>query len=411
MRTFKILLIFLFIVSYSKAQLSWIKQQDFPGLGKSGVVSFAINGKGYMGMGLDSLSTGRNSWFEYNPATNSWTSKASLPAVGRWSCVSFVINGKGYVVTGVSTGGTLNQTWEYDPISDLWTAKSNFPGSPRQDAAGFSVNGKGYVGTGYSGGNTFSDFYEFDPVANVWTSKNDFPGGNRSTASGFSIGSKGYIGMGAGTNSTINYNDLYEYNPLTDNWTQKTSYPLPAIDAATVVTSATDAFIMCGYYYQYQDIEHNPMNLVYKYSASTDAWKLLGTFPGLPRGYAGGFGLSNDIYIACGGNNNYTISTATQISDLWKLSNGLTLRVGSVHLPDIEIVPNPVFDHFKVCIEHTGLSFSNFRIYDITGKRIKEGAITAGSDVVNVADLRAGLYFVELISKNGEVMDASFLKK
>jgi N-acetylneuraminic acid mutarotase len=411
MRQIFFILFFLFLQLTGSSQINWIKQQDFPGLGKSGVSSFAINGKGYMGLGLDSVSSGRTGWYEYNPASNTWTAKASLPGAGRWSCVSFVINGKGYIITGLSNSGNTNQTWEYDPILDTWTAKANFPGSPRQDAAGFSIANKGYVGTGYAGGNTFSDFYEFDPVANSWTMKAPFPGGTRSTATGFTIGAKGYIGMGAGTNSTTNYNDLYAYDPSADTWTQRASYPLPAIDAVTTVSSQTDAFVMCGYYYQYQDIEHNPMNLVYKYNAASDTWRLLGTFPGLPRGYAGGFGLANDIYLACGGNNNYTISTSTQISDLWKLTNGLSLRVGSIVTPEISIAPNPAVSYIRFGAGESNERYTQVRIYDVGGRLIKSLRLINNEQQVDVRELSTGLYFVELINIRDEVMDGSFIKE
>ncbi|MBP6334404.1 MAG: T9SS type A sorting domain-containing protein [Bacteroidia bacterium] len=408
----RILFIVFLLFQYSTfAQLSWIKKQDFPGFGKSGVAAFAINGKGYMGLGIDSLSDGRNEWFEYDAASNTWAQKTSLPDIGRWSCASFVINGKGYVVAGATNSGLLNQTWEYDPILDNWTVKANFPGIVRQDAAGFSISGKGYVGTGYGGGNAQDDFYEFDPLTNIWTARAIFPGGERTGAAGFSIGTNGYIGMGTATNSVVNYNDLYQYNPLTDTWSQRASYPLPAIDAATTYSSSDDAYVICGYFYQYQNIEHNPMNLVHKYNASTDSWSLLGTFPGLPRGYAGGFALTNDIYISCGGNNNYTINTSTQISDLWKLTNGLTLRIGSISTPDIEISPNPAAHTIQFGSEVNGKKLEQALIYDVTGKLIKQISISDNSTRVDVKELRAGIYFVELITADGILLDGSFVKE
>ncbi|HNP99630.1 MAG TPA: hypothetical protein PKK99_11280, partial [Bacteroidia bacterium] len=331
----------LFITHSVHSQLSWIKKADFPGNGKTGVSSFSINNKGYMGLGLDSLSNGSTDWYEYDEISNSWTQMSSLPGIGRWTCTSFVINGKGYIVCGATNFSNVSETWEFDPIANSWIQKSHFPGIERQNAAGFSINGKGYVGTGYNGGVSFDDFYEFDPVLNTWTQKSDFAGSERNTAAGFSVGGFGYIGMGCATNSLPNYNDLYEYDPIANSWTRKADFPLPSLDAPTCCVSNTDAYVLCGYYYQYQDIEHNPMNLVYQYNPQNDNWRLLGTFPGLPRGYAGGFALSNDIYIGGGGNNNFTINTSTQISDFWKLADGLTLRIGSVKNPVLSILPNP----------------------------------------------------------------------
>jgi N-acetylneuraminic acid mutarotase len=393
------------------AQLSWLKLPDYPGAGRLGVASMSLNGKGYMGLGFDGAGVGRSEWYEYNPATNAWTQKASLPATGRWSPAVFTIGNLGYVCTGAITGGITNQTWQYDPISDSWTQLANVPGPVRINAAGFAIGGKGYVGTGYSAGTTYNDFYEYDPVTDVWTAMSSFPGPTRSGAGSFSIGGKGYIGMGNNTNSTSNFKDFYEYDPATDTWSQKADFPLPYIVVPTTYASSNDGYSLCGYYYQYSGITHNPLNMLYKYNQTLNEWTLSGTFSGLPRAYAGGFSLNNDIYIGSGAQRNDG-SAASMLTDFWKLTNGLTLRVEDPGTySDFSIFPNPATQSISFDNTIRTKKLEVLRIYDVNGKLISEANLDANARSVDISFLSTGVYFVELVTNDGHVLDSRFVKE
>ncbi len=406
-----LILLLLFTVNFAFAQLSWIRLANYPGHGKPGMASMSLNGKGYMGLGFDTLAHGCNDWYEYNASSNIWTQKASLPSNGRWSTAVFTIGNKGYVCTGAIDGSIIRETWEYDGLTDTWTEKANFPGSVRQDAVGFAINNKGYVGTGYSGGNTYTDFYEYDPVSDSWTNISSFPGPTRSGASAFTIGSKGYVGMGNATNSTSNYQDFYEYNPQNDTWMQKANYPLPYVVASSTYSSSADGYALGGYYYQFTGITHNPLNMFYKYNQGLDEWTLLGTFIGLPRGYAGEFGLNNDIYFGGGGQKNDG-SASSMLSDFWKLSNGLTLRIEDPGTySDFNLIPNPARETISFDNSVAGKKLKTLRIYDVSGKFIIEKVIHEANQRIDVSSFAAGLYFVELVTEKGEVLDSRFIKE
>ncbi|HQW00510.1 MAG TPA: kelch repeat-containing protein, partial [Bacteroidia bacterium] len=129
-------LVVLFLLIYagqkSSAQLSWLQLPDFPGGNRFAVASFSLNGKGYIGLGVDSLVQGYSDLYEYDASNNQWTQKASLPGVGRWACGVFTIGDKAYIACGAITGGSrTNQLWEYDQPTDSWTQKANFIGSAR----------------------------------------------------------------------------------------------------------------------------------------------------------------------------------------------------------------------------------------------------------------------------------------
>ncbi|HNS11735.1 MAG TPA: kelch repeat-containing protein [Bacteroidia bacterium] len=398
-------------VFYCNAQLSWLKLPDYPGAGKLGVIGMALNGKGYMGLGYSTLGTASNEWYEYNPGTNAWTAMAPLPSVGRWSPAFFTIGSYGYVCTGAIDGSITNETWRYDPVANSWTRMANVPGPVRINAVGFAIGNKGYVGTGYSANTTYNDFYEYDPVSDMWTQKANLPGLTRSGASGFAIGSKGYLGMGNNTNSTSNFQDFYEYDPATDSWSQKADFPLPYVVVPTTYASSNDGYSLGGYYYQYAGITHNPLNMLYKYNQANDEWTLSGTFCGLPRGYAGGFSLSNDMYIGSGAQRN-DASPASMLTDFWKLTNGLTLRIENPGTySDFDIYPNPAFETISIDNSIDGRTMNELRIYDVSGKFLFRKDLVENMNIIDISTLASGMYFVELASSKGEVLDSRFIKE
>lgn len=115
-----------------------------------------------------------------------WTRKADFPASSRNFGLGFAINGKGYYGMGHKQTKpfiykTYNDLWEYDPTLDTWTQKADFPGPGRLMAQGFSIDNKIYIGFGYliaaygpnAGSNDYlTDLYQFDPGANTWVQKN-----------------------------------------------------------------------------------------------------------------------------------------------------------------------------------------------------------------------------------------------
>src|ERR1043166_4909533 len=116
-------------------------------------------------------TTGGSKWsggdnttcYEFDPVANTWTAKASYPGAPISDGVGFAINGKGYIGigTGFSVSSARNELWEYDPVADFWTRKANYPESEMSNGLCFVFNNKGYVGS-----NELSkSMYEYDPLA------------------------------------------------------------------------------------------------------------------------------------------------------------------------------------------------------------------------------------------------------
>ncbi|HRH67543.1 MAG TPA: T9SS type A sorting domain-containing protein, partial [Bacteroidia bacterium] len=231
----------------------------------------------------------------------------------------------------------------------------------------------------------------------------------RNGSAGLSIGTKGYIGLGNNTNSTSNFRDFYEYDPANDSWSRKSDFPIPYVVEPCTYSSSASGYVLCGYYYQFSGINHNPLNMFYRYDQQADAWSLEGTFPGLPRGYAGGFALNNDLYIGCGGQTN---TLAPGFSDFWKLSNGISLSVENINgQMDFSVYPNPSSHTFYLGTELTGKKADHLRIYDSSGRLIADKKLNNPKAGIDISDYQCGLYFIELITGNGEVLDSRFVKQ
>ena len=185
-----------------------VQKASVPDTTRSMSVSFVIQYKAYMGLGIH----GGNSFWCWEQATNSWTQVANFGGAPRTNAVAFAIGYKGYVATGDASGVNKKDMWEYDQATNTWTQKTDFPGSARYGATAFAMAGSGFVGTGWDG-NWKKDIWRYDQVSDSWTQMPDMPPAiGRMYASGFAIGTKGYIGVGY---SNYNYvKDFWEFAPV-----------------------------------------------------------------------------------------------------------------------------------------------------------------------------------------------------
>lgn len=222
---------------YNHLANTWTRKNDFPGRASRGAVSFALNGKGYVGLGRIGVTGNyvRELW-EYNPSTDTWTEKKDVggtqsngnTGILRAGASGFSIGTYGYIGLGAQinpdqktlSGSLSNDLRQYNPGSDTWTTKANAPGA-RMNATAFSDGStKAYVGGGFSSlvngipSEPLNNFWEYNPsvgVGGTWTfNKTTFGGWTRAKAGGFFIDGKGY--MGGGVSGGI-ITDLWQYCP------------------------------------------------------------------------------------------------------------------------------------------------------------------------------------------------------
>jgi N-acetylneuraminic acid mutarotase len=191
----------------------------FPGSARNGGVAFALNGRGYVGLGYD--NNYRDDFYEYNPTTRRWRRLADFPGGGRRNAVAFVIGNRAYVGTGFN-GNTLSDFWAYDATTDAWTLIRDFGGGKREGACAFVLNNRGYVAFGTSNSVNQRSIYEYDPASNNWTEKpaiddeDDLE--SRSSPVAFVVNNRAFIGLGA--NGGLYLSDIWEYDPGLDDWVE-----------------------------------------------------------------------------------------------------------------------------------------------------------------------------------------------
>ncbi|UKN02434.1 T9SS type A sorting domain-containing protein [Paracrocinitomix mangrovi] len=144
---------------------TWTRMADFPGLDRYQLSSFALEGKGYVGMGVDHDLYNKD-WWQYDPNTDTWVEVSSLPGVERGSASTFVIGQRGFVVFG-SDGGYKDELWEYNPFTDSWQIRANFPGDGRKNGVAFTVGDSAYAGTGKGASGKRRSFYRYYPLLPV----------------------------------------------------------------------------------------------------------------------------------------------------------------------------------------------------------------------------------------------------
>lgn len=158
------------IYKFDPATGAWTEAMSFSNK-RRGAVAFSLNGKGYLGFGVNNSGVYRSDLWEFDPTAGngvgSWTLKTTLKEddkeQGRAFSVPLILGDKVYLVGGMS-GSALSTVWEWASASDTWTQRTSFEGSARNYAIGFVVGGKPYYGTGASG-TRFDDMWSFDPNA------------------------------------------------------------------------------------------------------------------------------------------------------------------------------------------------------------------------------------------------------
>jgi N-acetylneuraminic acid mutarotase len=312
----------------------------FPGVARTGSVSFVINGIAYVGTGNDASSTRLKDFYAFNPAQGtqgSWTQVTPMPAAAtaRYLAAAFSANGKGYVGTGYDQSGNyLSDMWQFDPAGSTpvtggtatvgaWTRVRDFPltttGTGRRGAVAGNVGNFGYMGCGF-GGNFENDMYRYDPSANTWTNIG-FSGNKRVNASAFTIGNTLYLGLGTNNGSVDTQFWAYDASSATaiGAWTRKNnlanvSNSTTSYDYSGVARTQAAAFTVGSY--GFVTVGNSGSNLLtcYSYDPTNDSWTLKNPFLGTSRSGAVGFGIGNFGYVGLGN------TGTTNFDDFWKFA-------------------------------------------------------------------------------------------
>ncbi|MBK8955395.1 MAG: hypothetical protein IPM34_07560 [Saprospiraceae bacterium] len=137
-----------------------LQSHSYPDDGLRSAVGVILNGKLYVGGGLDKNLISQTEFYSYDESA-SWISKAPMPISsknqGGVACAfEYVSNNRIYILERDTT-----KVWQYEPGTNRWTDVRPFPGLPRKGAIAFTLYGKTFVLGGQNGNTPLSDMWEF----------------------------------------------------------------------------------------------------------------------------------------------------------------------------------------------------------------------------------------------------------
>lgn len=341
------------LICFDISSKTWSNKNDLPGTvaNRSGGVSFTINGKTYLGLGIENFNNFTATWafltdlWEYDEANDTWTSKASFPGQGLGFAGSFIIDNKFYVVggtTGKLTADGTNEVYEYDPATDKWTQKADFPGSIIKDNPfGFSINGKGYIVGGSTASGTTNKTYEYDPASDIWTEKATYPEQKINGGISFVVNGTAYCGLG-GLGSSQYLEHFWSYNPTNDAWSYAGGYEFNNQGRMWSIVTAVDNKIYMG-----------------------AGWRIDG---------------SNQTFF----NDWYTLDPQEALTIATANASNNTL-----------IYPNPAINTIHV----KESSYKEYSIHELNGRVLRTGSIS-NSGAIDISTVPTGYYLLKLNGTN-----------
>jgi len=403
MKSFYILLISL-ISFHVSAQGNWEKKSSIPGVARHHPVTFALNGKGYVATGLASPSFLLQDFFEYDPTTDTWTQKTSFPGIARSFAYGVTHNGKAYLGFGLGTGNQrLNDFWEYDPATDQWTQLSDCGCTGRRHPAMVATdNGKIFVGMGDDLNGDQNDWWEYDIATNTWTQKGSLPGPRRHHPYYFGIGSDTYVGFG---HSGLNiYNDFYRYNSVSETWTQMRDFPGEARVAGAQFNYDAYGYIISGEGADHQNLDSGEF---FRYDPRLDSWFEQEVHPGPGRWATGTFVIDDMVYLVAGEDDR-----SIMLNDMWAYDlKRTTVIAGSDENlssdEEIKAYPNPVSNTLYLNIQST----YTYSVNGFDGKTIMTGEADQLNKRIDMTELNAGIYLLQLSSEEGVSKTIKVFKK
>ena len=374
--------------SWGQTENYWIKKADFAGLKRERAVAFVIDGKGYVGTGVDTAEAVKKDFWAYDPSTNAWTQVADLGGVARRNAVAFSINNIGYVGTGMSNaqsilGTTLADFWSYNPLTNTWTQKSNYPGNFGQGiyfSTAFSINGNGYICGGKKGPANYSDeLWEYKASTDTWSQKTAFPGGVRYQLASFAIDGKAYVGLGIDLD--VFRKDIWEYNPATNSWMQKSDFLGSERGAVSTFAFNYRGFVCLGGDGGYKkDVwEYNPYN---------DTWSIRANFDGSARKNAISFVIGDTAYVGTGkGVSGKKMSFYAYVP----YQSSLSINKNDKNIT-VSVYPNPVINQLNILINSNQIK--SISIYNLQGQEIYKVNINTNNLLINRDNFDSGVYLL-----------------
>lgn len=278
---------------------NWVEKAVFEGYARGEGTSFAIDGKGFFGMGKD-IDANLSDFWRFDPVTNAWSPAASFPGKARAYNVSISNGVNGYVGLGYDGDNDLADFWEYNAAKNEWNQIADFPGGARRYSTAFAIGTDIYVGTGNSNNDKVfhNDFYKYSN--GTWTKITSLSGEKRRKANSIGFNGKGYILSGY-HNGILT--DFWSYDPATDSWTKMTSLTDEDYGNSDVPRQNANIFVTEGKLFVANgNASTGATNTVFEWDPATSVWTKKTSFEGNNREGAGCFVINDKAYIVGGHN-------------------------------------------------------------------------------------------------------------
>lgn len=391
----------LFCMLLSSNAQTWTPRANLPGMGRLAAFVFSINSKIYMGGG-----SGYKDFWEYDPLLDVWTEKAGIPGVNisRSFGVAFAIQGKGYIGLGLDNWPAVasddkKDLWEYNPASNTWQAKADLPAVARSGCASMVIDNKGYVLAGADQTSPLAEVWAFDPVTGTWARKADLPSGGLYNPIAFTAAGTGYFTCGS-TSSGSASAKTYAFNPATDQWVAKADFAGDFRDAGLAFEKDGMAYIGLGASSDYSTF----YNDFWKYDPSSDVWSLGPVLPGAKRAFALSTVVNNRVFVGAGWN--YNNGSEQYFKDWYELQS--STGVEPMFISPLQLYPIPATTHLKLARMYFMGTYS-YAIHNLMGKLLLTGASSADGQV-DISTLPAGVYLFE-VSSDKQHYTSRFLKQ
>lgn len=378
---------------------SWQQLPDFPGTARDDAASFSINGKIYVGTGMEAGWGLTNDWWCFDTQTDTWSAIAAMPATPRQYCAAFTVNDTGYVFGGVDASGALAELWAYYPVTGQWAQKSSLPGEARYAAAAMEGWDYGFVATGMlASGMPTKEAWKYHPATDSWEQASPVPGPSRHRATAIQ-GAGGVVILGGADSTGTALGDVWSY-PVwfeTGTYFPQASLPAPRYEMkggaeyVSVVVGGADS----------DSTFHDDA-----WSGHTGSWANLPPFPGGPRRGAVGAGVEagnfwgNTFFFGLG-----LDPGLTRHKDWWRLDYPVEIEEHSS--PRINLFPNPAGNSVTV-IWPGPWPQAELQIRDNLGRTVSRQRANSGMPV-DVSGLPPGYYLV--VVQHGPVQLHGLLTK
>ncbi|MEZ4829841.1 MAG: T9SS type A sorting domain-containing protein [Bacteroidia bacterium] len=198
------------LYEYIPATDQWEARASVPGIGFAYSHGFVIDSMYYIGP-----ENGTNKMYAYNVNTDTWSTVADFPGLDRRAQVSFAVGGKGYIGLGFWVFGSVQgDFWAYDPVTDTWAEVAGL--LPKSDqSTGFGLGEFGYV---HNVGGNQKNTHRYDPVKNEWFFEVTHPGDRIANGTTCVLDSNAFLVFGERTISGGNSasDQIWKFTPGRD---------------------------------------------------------------------------------------------------------------------------------------------------------------------------------------------------